>query len=177
MRNPRQKARLATLACCLLAALLSTLAAAGGDAGKQGGPGSKRGAGSFLVWWQQEKVCTELGLGAELRKKIAAELDNLQTSYQLTQTRLNDARKMQTALLLGADFDREKVKAFNQKEVVPLSEKMQALNFEARLVVRAALSAEQLAKIAAQHPRFFTARWFKTSPLPVREGQVVVEDE
>ncbi len=172
-----QQARRRTMACCVLVAALSTSAAAGGDAGNKVGPGSKRSAGSFLVWWQQEQFCTELGLSQELRKKLAAELDNLQTSYQLTQTKLNDARKKQTEMLLGAEFDRAAVKAFNQKEVVVLSEKMQALNFEARLVVRAALSAEQLAKIAARHPRFFTSRWFKTSPLPVRQGQVVVDEE
>lgn len=158
-----------SLASLLLA--LAALAAAGDPAAP-----ARRPAANLVGWWQHEELCARLGIGAELRRQLAGGLENLQTSYQLAQTRLAEARRRQSAMLLDPAVGSEKLLSFNRVEVVAASEKMQALNFEARLLVRGRLSPAQLVKIGAEHPQFFTARWFKASAVPVLEGKVSADD-
>lgn len=157
--------------------LLAALLAAGGLGFAAPAAQGQLGGARFLAWWQDEKLCGELGISAELRRELAPKLDNLQTSYQLEQTRLNDARAKQGAMLADPKVGREQLLAYNRAEVAAVSERMQALNFEARLLVRGRLSAAQLEKIVASHPRFLIARWFRMSVVPVREGRVMVDDE
>lgn len=158
--------------------LLSCLwLAAAWTASAEVGPAPPKGAGSFLAWWQQEKLSEELGIPSELRKELAARLETLQTSYQIAETRLREARRQQSALLLDPAVDAQKLTDFHRTEVAANSDRLQALNFEARLLVRGRLSPEQLKRIAGSYPQFFSARWFKSSRVPVLEGKVVQEDE
>lgn len=131
---------------------------------------ARRGA-RFVGWWQDAELSAEIGIPAGLRQQLATELENLQISYQITQTRLNEARKKQSAMLADPGESRDQLLAFNRTEILPLSEKMQSLNFEARLLVRSRLDRAQLLEVG-KHPQFFSGRWFKASPLPVREGKV-----
>jgi|CXWL01.1.fsa_nt_gi hypothetical protein len=137
----------------------------------------KREAVSFVAWWKSDSLCRELGLDEAQQKGLAGQLENLAITYQLAQTRLNEARARQSALLFDSTIDRETLIAFHRNEIEAPTEAMQQANFEARLAVRARLSREQLAAIERTHPRFFSARWFATSRVPVREGRVLVEDE
>lgn len=141
------------------------------------GEAPPRRAAHLVGWWQHEELCGRLGIGAELRRQLAGQLENLQTSYQLAQTRLAEARRRQSAMLLDPATSNEQLLAFNRGEVAVASETMQALNFEARLLVRGRLTREQLAKIGAEQPLFFSARWFKASAVPVLEGKVAADDE
>lgn len=183
IRTARQRA--AVLALLMLAACAAGVregfaAPAAPPAKPSAKPAAKPGSlgnARFLAWWRDDQLCAELGIAPDLRKELAARLENLQTSYQLEQTKLNDARAKQSAMLADPKVSREQLLAFNRAEVAAASEKMQSLNFEARLLVRGKLAPGQLEKIVAGHPRFFVARWFKMSQVPVREGQVVVDDE
>lgn len=132
---------------------------------------------TFVAWWDDASLCSELGISAELRSGLARELNNLQTSYQLAQTQLTEARRIQSELLLKASASRQDLVKFNETRIAAPSERMQTLNFEARLLVREKLGLPLLARIAAAHPKFLSARWFKTSHVPVREGTVVFEEE
>lgn len=167
--KPAPRGRIA-LAFALLA--LAALAAAGDP-----GAPARRPAANLVGWWQHEELCRRLGIGAELRRQLAAGLENLQTSYQIAQTRLAEARRKQSAMLLDPAVGSAELLAFNRAEVVVASERMQSLNFEARLLVRGRLAPVQLAKIGAEHPQFFTARWFKASAVPVLEGRVAADGE
>lgn len=157
--------------------LLGLLLVAAWATSAEVGPAPPKGAGSFLVWWQQEKLSDDLGIPSELRKELATRLEALQTSYQIAETRLRDARRKQSALLFDPAVAKQKLTDFNRTEVAANSDRLQALNFEARLLVRGRLSPEQLKRIASSHPQFFSARWFKSSRVPVLEGKVVQEDE
>lgn len=139
-------------------------------------PAKREGAG-FVAWWKSDSLCRELGLDEAQQKGLAGQIENLAISYQLAQTRLNEARARQSAMLFDPAIDREALIAFHRSEIQAPTEAMQQANFEARLAVRARLSREQLATLERTHPRFFSARWFATSRVPVREGQVLVEDE
>lgn len=80
-------------------------------------------------------------------------------------------------MLLDPTIDGAALVAFNREQIITPSERMQALNFEARLLARGQLDKPQLAAIAASHPHFFTARWFQRSQVPVREGKVILQEE
>jgi hypothetical protein len=140
------------------------------------GEPARRPAANLVGWWQQPPTCAKLGIGEELRRRLAPQLEKLQTSYQIVQTRLAEARRRQSAMLADPAASREALLEWNRAEVVAASEKMQSLNFEARLLVRGQLGKEQLQALAERHPQFFAARWFKASALPVIEGRVVEEE-
>lgn len=140
-------------------------------------PAPKRDVGQFVTWWKNDKLARDLGLDDVQRKQLTAELENLQVGYQLAQTRLNEARTKQSAMMIDPAVDRAALVAFHQAEIAPPTDAMQQANFDARLAVRSRLRPDQLAAIGRDQPLFFSARWFKTSRVPVREGRVVIEDE
>lgn len=137
----------------------------------------KRDVGQFVTWWKNDKLTRDLGLDEAQRQQLTAELENLQVGYQLAQTRLNEARKKQSAMMIDSAVDRAALVAFHRTEIAPPTDAMQQANFDARLVVRSRLRPDQLSAIGRSQPLFFSARWFKTSRVPVREGRVVIEDE
>lgn len=140
-------------------------------------PAAQRDAGGLVAWWKQKSLCDELGLTAAQRQRLVAGLESLQTRFQLAQTRLNEARARQTVMMLDPAIDAAALVAFNRDEVVAPSDQMQAFNFEARMLVRGELAKPQLEAIARSHPRFFTARWFQRSAVPVHEGKVILQEE
>lgn len=157
------------LATTLALALLS-------QAGDAAPPAAPREPRQLVAWWQQDVVCAKAGLGSELCASLGAELDNLQTSYQVEQTKLIAARERQSRLLADPATPREVLTALNRDEVQPASSKMQMLNFEARMLVRSRLQPSHLEALVAAFPHFFAARWFQASSVPVREG-VLIEGE
>lgn len=136
----------------------------------------RRGGAHLVGWWQREEFCAELGIDSALRKQLAAELENMQTTYQVIQTRLTEARQRQSALLLDPAAGKDKL-YFSHGAVAAASDSLRELNFEARLLVRDKLKAGQLARIAGIQPQFFSARWFKASAVPVLEGKVAADEE
>lgn len=161
------------IGCMLLSFLVLPVAV---SASGEAVPASPKGAGRFLVWWHEEKLCAELGITPELRQELAARLDALQTSYQIAQTQLWEGRRQQSAMFLDPTVDAQKLAELNRTQVAVHSDRLQALNFEARLFVRGRLSQAQLTKLASSHPQFFSARWFKSSRVPVLEGKVIEEE-
>lgn len=127
-------------------------------------------------WWTREPVCDRIGLTAEQRRTFAADLRNLQVSYQILQTSLSDARARQTAMLLDPATTEAALLAYNRKEVARLTDELQALNFKARLQVRKGLTRVQLETIGKELPGFFAGRWFDSSRREVRQGKVVIEE-
>ncbi len=146
-------------------------------AGSDTTPAAPREATPLQNWWKRDAFCTELGLSPALRQELSSALDSLQTGYQLAQTRLSDARERQTRMMFDPAVSRDALVAFNRDEIAPLTQKMQQANLEARLLVRSRLTAAQIQTLQRTHPGFFTARWFRFSPVPVREGHVVVQEE
>ena len=140
-------------------------------------PQQGREPGGLVAWWRRPDLCAELGISEALRQTLAPRLESMQTSYQMEQTRLNEARGHQTEMMLDPSADRSALAAFNRDQVVAPSDRMQSINFEARLYVRASLEKRQLETIARTHPSFFTAKWFQRAVVPVREGKVVVQEE
>ncbi len=137
--------------------------------------GHREGMANLMEWWSDPKLCKEMGIGEALRERLAKELDNLKTTYQVTQSELNQARKRQTEMLFDAKTSKAEVEKYNREHVVMLSDRMQTTNWDARLLVRTLLDADQLALIAKKHPQFFTSRWFKTSKVPIRQGKVILK--
>lgn len=135
----------------------------------------KRGMTNLMDWWNNPKLCKEMNIDDALRARIAKELDNLQTTYQVTQTELNEARKRQTKMLFDPKVPKAELEKFNREQVVPLSDRMQSTNFAARLLVRSMIDPAQLKLIEGRHPQFFTSRWFKTSKIPIRQGKVIIK--
>jgi hypothetical protein len=154
----------------VFAALLLILA--GGPAlGDEVEP-SPAGARRLVGWWHQPAMCAELGIPTAQREDLARELDQLEITYQLAQTALNAARHQQSLLLADPTVSAERLLAHNRDEVVAQSDRMQATNFQARLLVRSKLSPAQLGELTKKSPVFFAARWFRAARVPVREGQV-----
>jgi len=154
-----------------LAVVVLALALQDPPAEPQSGSG---GQVSVVAWWEREPLCKRFGIPPELRLKLAGELDTTQTSYQLLQTRLGDARAVQSRLLLDPASTDEAIARHNRDEVARLSGAMQEQNFKARLLVRRALSREQLATIARELPDFFGGRWFRAPAARVQQGNVVI---
>jgi hypothetical protein len=136
----------------------------------------RRGGAHLVGWWQREEFCAELGIDPALRKQLAAELDNMQVTYQVIQTRLTEARQRQSALLLDPAAGKDKL-YMSHGAVAAASDSLRELNFEARLLVRDKLKPGQLARIAGMKPQFFASRWFKASAVPVLEGKVAADEE
>jgi hypothetical protein len=136
---------------------------------------AKKGMSNLMDWWNNPKLCKELNIEDSLRARIGKELDNLQTTYQLTQSQLNEARKRQTKMLFDPKLSKAELEKFNREQVVPLSDRMQATNFAARLLVRSMIDPSQLKTIENSHPQFFTSRWFKTTKVPIRQGKVIIK--
>lgn len=133
------------------------------------------GKARITSWWTNKAKCQEWGIDEALREELAKGLENLQTSYQVAQTQLNEARKQQTEMMFDAKISNKELAAYNKEHVLALSDRMQAANFDARLLVRGLLNKEQMSKIAADHPQFFSTRWFRVAKVPVREGKVVIK--
>lgn len=129
----------------------------------------------IAAWWTRPDFCAELGIDDSLRILLAEKLNQMQTTYQVTRTKIGAARKQQSEMLLDYLRSDNEVATFHAAEVAHLSAKMSQLNFEARLSARRQLNKTQLALIAEKCPRFFSSPWFRRSRVQVREGKVTVK--
>jgi len=120
-------------------------------------------------WWTLDEAQRALQLSPAQIEAFAKRLRNDELSYQLAQTELRQARRRQAQLLEMEDVDIEQIRALHREQLQPRSERILQINFEARLWVREQLSADQVQAALRFSPRFFRARWFRSSKGAVQE--------
>ncbi len=133
----------------------------------QANPTQRRGLSPG--WWTLPEVQTALMLSPEQIDSFTKHLRNDELSYQLAQTALRQSRRRQTTLLEASVIDAEQIRAIHREQLLPQSERIVQINFEARLWVRQQLTPEQVQAALRYSPRFFRARWFRSARGAVRE--------
>ena len=120
-------------------------------------------------WWTLSEVHTALDLRPEQVDAFAKRLRNDELSYQLAQSELRQSRQRQTKLLEAHDMDAGQIRTIHRDQLLPQSERILQINFEARLWVRQQLTPEQVQAALRYSPHFFRARWFRSARGTVRE--------
>ncbi len=137
-------------------------------------PTTKKNMGRLPVaWWDQAELCQQLGIREDQRVEFAEKLNHLQMSYQIAQTKLNDARQRQSNDMFDPTIDAQTIETLHRQDISTASAEILSLNFQARLFVRNALNANQLQKLQIEAPRFFSAKWFKRPRNKTYKGKVI----
>lgn len=126
----------------------------------------------LVGWWNHPEILSRLDLEEKQSEAMTTYLRNIELSYQLSQSKLKQARLEQTRMIEDPKASRSQIEKINREQLQPLSISMLELNIEARLWVREQLSDEQLASILKTSPGFFRGRWFRPSSHAVREGKI-----
>lgn len=128
----------------------------------------------YQGWWRKPELVRSLGISQDQLAALVPKLENLEKGFQLTSSEILRARKTMSRHFLDPSNPAERLTTDHQK-LVELRARIQAANFEARLAVRNALSAQQLSIIAEHAPQFFQRAWFRRNANPVYRGKVIAD--